>query len=264
MWASFRYQQTVALMLCLTALFGCQQQPDTKNAEIAKAKADADAELANAKAELAQLQSEVQKRSRKCVVSGELFATTQGGDVKKAAGLGVSFTPVTVEFRMKLAEIHKRWHDHTNERDTALQAWELKNPQPDARDFNLRSQELFAKTDEWSKSREVALEKFMPRQYAISKEAKDFLLMLTQHTTTTNSDGKFRIEVEPGNYIMLSAPVSIGLDKLVWCKALKAENAELALSLNQESAVLGLRIGDKAFEPNHTDIMDLILKQIER
>jgi len=76
-------------------------KPDV--AELAKAKADVEA----AKAELAKVQAETQLKERKCVVSGELFATTQSGDVKKAAGLSVRLLPVTAEFRNRLTQLVK-------------------------------------------------------------------------------------------------------------------------------------------------------------
>ena len=105
-------------------------KPDV--AELAKAKADAEA----AKAELAKVQAENQKKERKCVVSGELFATTQGGDVKKAAGLDVRFLPVTDEFRNRLIELLKQYQVFFDERDVAEKQWKEKNPEPQAGDPN--------------------------------------------------------------------------------------------------------------------------------
>lgn len=219
-------------------------------AELAKAKADAEA----AKTELAKVQAKAQEKERKCVVSGELFVTTQSGDVKKAAGLSVRFLPVTAEFRNRLTELVKQFDDCSEERDAAMKAWNAKNPEP--------LDSFSSKHSKWLEAQSKHVYGPLSARFKVISEDGDKLLAKTSQETTTNSDGKFHIEVEAGPYALVSGMFSMPFDKLVWCKAIKAEGSNLALNLNQESAVEGHKIGDKAFEPSAIYIMKDILNQI--
>jgi len=96
-----------------------------------------------------------------------------------------------------------------------------------------------------------------------TKDRNRGLLTTTGQETTTNSDGKFHIEVETGTYVLVSGVFSMPLDKLVWCKAIKAEGSELALSLNQQTALTGNRMGNTPYAPLEHKILDEIVTQIE-
>jgi len=104
---------------------------------------------------------------------------------------------------------------------------------------------------------------YFARNKVVSEDAEGLFAKISQETTT-NSEGKFRAEVEVGPYILLSGIFSMPFDKLVWCKAIKAQGSEIALSLNQETAVKGQLIGDKAFNPGMYNILKEILNQTGR
>ena len=220
-----KHKPTVLFMLCLLSLYGCQ---NSEYSELAQAKAEAEA----AKAELDQLQAAEQEKNPKCAINGELFVTTQSGDVKKAAGLSVTLIPITNEFRNRLSEYKSKDLILSKMADELVKPWELQNPKPSVSEIE--------RYDKWLATRNKLLEKLDPQRQELNKQREE-LFSKNAHNTTTNSDGEFQAEVSAGDYILISDAFAVSYDKLAWLKIFKAEGEIITLSLNQESAVLGTR-----------------------
>ncbi len=245
-----QYMQIISFMLCLLTFCGCQNSEDV---ELAKAKAEAEA----AKEELANMQAKVEEKSHNCAVTGELFVTTQSGDVKKAAGIGVRLIAITKEFRTKMTELKKKLRSLSEKQYAVLKPWESQNPRPK---YTNSSDE---ERDRWESARNKVIAQFQPQFAKLFSEFNE-LLSKTTYNTTTNSDGKFQIEAKKGDYFLISETFSTGFDKLVWYKLIKVQGKDLTLSLNQESAVLGFRIGRESFGPSSLDIRESVFEQLDQ
>ena len=87
--------------LSASNMIGCN---NTNSDELAKVKAEAEAaraEVAKLKAAAVPVAPVVKAKTK---VTGEIYATTNGGDIKKGAGLSVYFIPVTQATRELIAD----------------------------------------------------------------------------------------------------------------------------------------------------------------
>ncbi|HUQ72518.1 MAG TPA: hypothetical protein VM165_23525, partial [Planctomycetaceae bacterium] len=90
-------QFSLTLFVLAIWICGCQNSHEQ---QLAEARAEAEA----ARTELARVQAAAQAAPSKVKVSGELFATTKGGDVKKGAGVKVYLIPITAAERDLVAD----------------------------------------------------------------------------------------------------------------------------------------------------------------
>jgi hypothetical protein len=104
------------------------------------------------------------------LVTGELFVTTQGGDVKKAAGESVYLVPVSPEWRSEVESLFSKIQQASREELTAQ--WEGR-PQ---------------------------LEELRAARQALDVTAS--ALVRRGHTVIADSEGKFELEIPPGKYIL--------------------------------------------------------------
>jgi hypothetical protein len=229
-----RNKQAVLLWITAVAVSvpGCEV---TRDAELAKAKAEAEA----AKAELARLKSmppalpaaSMQARSG---LSGELFVTLKNGDVKKAAGLQIRFIPVDDATRDAVREAKKV----DDAGYTFIDNLSAKYPLWDSLHLPTEGQ---AGKQTAAAEREKA--EFLKNHKPTLDAAIAKVIQRAQSTTTT-SDGRFQISLEPGEYLLFSDQCEIGRDKLVWTKRVVVSGAETNISLDQKSAIRGLIIGE--------------------
>ena len=175
----------------------------------------------------------------KCVISGELFVTTKGGDVKKAAGLSVRLRPVTPEFQEGIKGLHTRIAHEIAELDRVCAELKMKYPHslndsempPAEKERNKAMEEQYEKEEK--KYRE---ETYYPHSRPLWAEAERFV-QNDGIEASTNADGKFRIEAGAGTYLLTSDTYSLGGDKLAWCKVVRVSGSESTLSLDQKAAI---------------------------
>src|SRR6185437_1536210 len=95
---------------------------------------------------------------------------------------------------------------------------------------------------EWTRARDEVKAEFYPALEEIQDEA-NAALAAPGIGALADSDGRFSIQVEPGDYLLMSGTFSTQFDKIIWFKVIKANGPEMNLSLNQESAALGFNSG---------------------
>ena len=127
-----------------------------------------------------------------CVVKGEIFITTRGGDVKKAAGLKVSFMPVTEELRKSvralLAEADQIRADYDANYEATLKRHFLTNV--NNRGVDGQSENITRAESDFGEYQK----KWRPRMETFIDKALTCLFK-NRETTVTAADGGFSIEL---------------------------------------------------------------------
>lgn len=224
------------LLIMATWIYGCQNNSDR---ELAQAKAEAEA----ARGQLAQLRAAPPppKPPVQAKVSGELFATTKGGDVKKGAGVKVYLIPISSVERELVADAHGRF--------TALQTAytrfteDLDKKYPRRNEFSSKStsferDEIDAQEAAYYAELDEYLVKHYRHRYERLAKGLDSLLARGQ-ATTTNSDGRFEFQMRNGEYLLLTEQKSFAKEKLRWFSRVDVRGQDVILSLDQNSAIIG-------------------------
>jgi hypothetical protein len=166
---------------------------------------------------------------RNVQVSAELFVNLESGDVKRAAGLGVRLTPITGALRDLVSANALAVDKLDKERDTAHEAIEKQYPTPIGDRSDNLSKRINARNEYDEKE-------YMPRVLLLVAPVEAALRKVAAYQTTTDSEGKFRLEVKEGKYLLTSDPARFGEHLCAWCQAVELPR-EANLSLNQSAAV---------------------------
>jgi len=236
---------------------GCQNNQDK---ELAQARAEAEV----ARGELARLQAAAPPGApapAHVKVGGELFATTQGGDVKKSAGVKVYLIPITSAERELVAVAHGRY--------SALEA--------DYGRFNQELDRKYSRRNEFSSSfTQSEKQEVESQKVAYNAEFQEYLdkhrthrardvdkglavLLARGKVATANSDGRFEFHVPTGEYLLLTEQKSFTKEKLLWFHRVEVRDQDVSLSLDQKSAVFGHSMA--ALSPN-LDALDVRFRDI--
>ena len=188
-----------------------------------------------------------------CVVKGEIFVTTRSGDVKKAAGLNVSFIPVTEDFRQSLRKLlseasqieadFDRYYQATHQKDEPGGGSESHDSK--FRDLSHRlkvidetTKNLMCKDKASIELRDFKERSYFPQIKGLNEAAKK-LLAKDPYQTVTGGDGTFLIELPAGDYLLLTEQVEILSEPIMWCKAVTAVEKAGSIIVNQKSATFG-------------------------
>jgi hypothetical protein len=153
-------------------------------------------------------------------LSGELFVTNQGGDVKRAAGLTIHLTPVMPELRASFKANFSR----------LTETYDAVKPSTNTASDTDYQKQVIAAT-KTNRERSAPFTKAL--ETAIAKGSKTFV---------ADGDGKFNVEVSPGRYILWTDDLSILREHIKWCKSVTAGNAPEHLVLDGRSALFGEHI----------------------
>ncbi len=219
---------------------GCQNSQDEN---LIQARAEAEA----ARAELARIKAAAAAPSGAATVpgpeapaqvkvSGELFATTKGGDVKKGAGVKVYLIPITSAERELIADASGRFNALETASKLFSQGLDRKYPGRDS--VGLRQKEGEAQRASYNAELSEYLSKHQSHR-ASNVESGLAVLLARGHVATANSDGRFEFQVPPGEYLLLTAQKAFAMEKLVWFHRVDVRDQDVSLSLDQESAVFG-------------------------
>lgn len=245
--------------LSASNMIGCN---NTNSDELAKVKAEAEA----ARAEVARLKAVAQPTvpaiAAKVKVSGEIYATTKGGDIKKGAGLGVYLIPVTPTARELIADAIGQF-DAIGE---FKKGYELQ--QRDRFPLKFDNEALFSSLREERKAQENAYDRELAEllgdhsnEYLIARAAEESLHK-SGILANTNSDGRFEIDVPVGEYLLVTDERKVGQEALVWVKAFSVSGAEVRISLDQKSAVFGGgTLGTYVLSVSSRNVLEAMLRQ---
>ena len=177
-------------------------------------------------------------------VAGEIFATTQGGDVKRGAGVRVYLIPLARESKELVAKAWGRWLALDDSLEQFRAALKHKYPQHDKLntleyiESPSRFPEAPAQAAAYGAEVDDYLEKHhRPRLHDIEEIRTQ--LLSSALSTTANSDGRFEFDVESGEYVFLSEQKTFAKEKLVWFEHVIVQGNDVSLSLDQDSALLG-------------------------
>jgi hypothetical protein len=166
-------------------------------------------------------------------ISGELFVTTNGGDVKKAAGLRLYFTPATPVLRdivkttvPKADQIEEDSHANFNKVFNKY----LRGVSLIAPEYKAREKAYDKEMDEYSQTT------YTPHISPLLKNAENALRRGVKEAVS-DGDGKFKVELPADKYLLWSDKVFILKEELSWCKAFDAQASPVHLILNQDSVV---------------------------
>jgi DNA-directed RNA polymerase subunit RPC12/RpoP len=165
-------------------------------------------------------------------ISGELFVTTTTGDVKKAAGLQLVFTPITPELRSTIGSILPLAEEIEREREAAVKS--IVRRQFAGKD------PLFFDIVEIDRASTIEIAEYdkkyyQPAAYPLYSKMKTALQAGAQ-ATITNGDGKFDVALPHGRYLLRSDKMSLLGQEFGWCKAIDTQDASVHLILNQGAA----------------------------
>jgi hypothetical protein len=172
--------------------------------------------------------------SRSILVSGELFVTTKGGDVKKGAGQRVYFTPITADSKKQMAALLDKADKAEAEVSRIVDEGNKKYHLVFSAEETL--EEMIASQPRL----EAFKHEFQPRiDNAIERSHKVLQVALENLMATTNtvadSEGKFNVELPPGRYVLWTLPKTIVDQTFSWCTVVDARDAPLYVILSEDS-----------------------------
>ena len=197
----------------------------------------------------------------KYVVKGEIFVTTKGGDVKKAAGLNVSFTPITAEMRQSISKLLAEADQIEAESKSHFEATFQKYP--DERVENMVTSGWSSRQKVIDKARDKEFDEYnkttyWPRIKPLNKAGKR-LLTKDAYQTVTSSDGTFSVELPAGEFLLITEQFEIMEQKLVWCKVINASENSRSIVINQKFAVFGRDVSMSHYRFLDVSVHDILL-----
>jgi hypothetical protein len=180
-------------------------------------------------------------------ISGELFVTTKGGDVKKAAGQGIHLTPITpdlqksvITFLANANECQARWNRVFEE------------------GYGKYKRGVQFNTPAYKSGEEAFDREFRPNVEKAQGELKAALdsalsvLLSGARSAVADSDGKFKLEIPAGRYVLWTDARTMAQQSFSWCKIVEAREAPVNLILSEGSVFLYSDSPDaKEREPTH-------------
>jgi phage FluMu protein Com len=191
-------------------------------------------------------------------ISGDVFLTTEAGDIKKAAGLTIYLTPVTPELRdslkSNLPKLVQIENDFKAFRYQAIKKYPyVLDELPDSAKNKARNEAIDKEVDEYQKAY------YTPQADPLMNALK-FAVEKGRYTTIADSDGKFRLDVAPGAYVLWTEELSVLRERLRWCKAIDVGDNASPMVLDQKSAIRGeqITIGGSYIATNGVYMYDLL------
>ena len=184
---------------------------------------------------------------RPVVVSGELFVTTKGGDVKKAAGQIIHLTPVTPESQKSIVALLAKADQIQGELDRIVEEGRGK----------YLGLSVSATSREQEARRKAFKDEYGPQ---LSKKHGQMKTLLegTLHTVlagarnaVADSEGKFKLEVPPGKYVLWAGPRTMGEQGWYWCEVVEVRDLPVSLILSEDSVFFYWGHGEKPQQPTH-------------
>lgn len=167
-------------------------------------------------------------------VSGEVFFTTKAGSVAKGAGLEVYMSPMNPTSKRDFVATLAKRASLKNEMDKLLSKSGL--PEIDGGE----------NIDDFLKRRDRLYDQFRaknPRYGEALREAKYLeeqaqkILTDGMITMQTNSEGKFRAAIPPGDYVLWTSTNVYGEEAFIWCMTVKVENSTQFIYANDEHII---------------------------
>jgi len=172
------------------------------------------------------------QRSKPSVqTAGELFVTTKAGDVKKAAGQEIHLTSITPEFQRSVVSLLARANQSQAEHKRVWDEGYAKY----LAGIDSDSPEYKARDEAFDREYGPRFDKTLGELRTALDTARNILLA-GQLTVVTDGDGKFKIEIPPGSYVLWTAPRTMGEQSFSWCTIVEARHAPLNLILSEDSA----------------------------
>lgn len=170
-------------------------------------------------------------------VTGELFFSTKGGDVKIGAGQKVYLRKLSSKTRRDLVTTMNKVNALEAEHKKIRAIAQKKHPYPN---FNDPDPEVNQK--EFDKYYQVLVRDF-PRlktvtaeQQKLEKEAHAILVSECQEVRA-DSGGEFKVAVPAGTYILWTDVRAYGDEKFFWCTLFEATGTENKLLLSEDNLV---------------------------
>ncbi|HEX4607916.1 MAG TPA: hypothetical protein VH092_06910 [Urbifossiella sp.] len=155
-------------------------------------------------------------------LTGELFAATKDGEVRKLGGQTLTLVPVTPEFRDRVRACLGRMKGLDADRAAFRTGLDAKYPDPVAA----------GRAAEWDRYLDGYTRKWRPI-------VSDFHTALNpgRREVQTNSDGRFEVKVAPGKYVLYTPDITVKDQRLAWGEVVDAP-ADTAVSLGPKSAMV--------------------------
>ena len=156
--------------------------------------------------------------------------------MKKAAGLGISFVPVTKDFRQSVRELLVEADQIEAERNSyyhaILQKYALKTDDDSGNETSKNFEKAVNDFNEYKKT------KWVPQMKKLIDRGINCLRKDCQ-TTVTTSDGGFSIELPAGEYLLQTDDVEMLPQRIVWCKVVSASENSRSVVVSGEYAMSG-------------------------
>lgn len=187
-------------------------------------------------------QAPAQPESTDCRLLGDMFVTTQSGDVKRGAGIQFRLLPITKSLETFVAESIPRLSHADADLEGFKKSLDGKFP------LKNKTIEFFGKPEEKEAQRqyeeadreytEYIKAKYRPTIDPIESAVREqFSKEAIQGTT--DSDGRFEVTLQKGSYILVSDQFSTSNDRVVWMDRVECMKHEQKISLSMASAVFG-------------------------
>lgn len=170
-------------------------------------------------------------------VTGELFVTTRSGDVKKAAGQKVHVVPLTPEWKDKVTALHDKGEQLVAEYE---RVWDESFAKHHAK-YDPMSLALGGGPEAIaaSKARDKEYGPVLDRLRAEVKGVEDAALVVVlpegTRSIAADGDGKFRLELPSGEYVLWAGPRSMGKQMWYWCRRVSVRDSSMNLVLSEDS-----------------------------
>lgn len=159
-------------------------------------------------------------------VSGEVFFTTKAGIVAKGAGLEVYMSPMNPTSKRDFVATLAKRASLKNEMDKLLSKSGL---------LEIGGERIDRLYDQFRAKNPRYGEALREAKYLEEQAQK--ILTDGMITMQTNSEGKFRAAIPPGDYVLWTSTNVYGEEAFIWCMTVKVENSTQFIYANDEHII---------------------------